>query len=67
MAIAHCRLILHPYHFRSFLLFVFFLVEPGIMVFRFDDGGGAGGFLATGRGDEEDEENVQDQFSHARR
>ena len=65
MAIAHCRLILHPYHFRSFLLFVFFLVEPGAMVFGLDDGGSAGGVLATRGENQQDEENVQGEFSHA--
>lgn len=37
-----------------------------MVVFGFDDRGGAGGFLATGGRDEEDEENVKNQISHAR-
>lgn len=37
-----------------------------MVVLGFDYAAGAGGFLAAGGDDEENKENVQDQFSHAR-
>jgi hypothetical protein len=58
-------LIPHPHCLRPFFLLVFFLIEPGVVVFGFDHGSGAGGVLATGGNNKKYEENVYGQFSHA--
>ena len=63
---SRARLVLHPHDLCPFFLLVFFLVEPGVMVLGFDDGGGASGVLATGgKYQQEEEKNVKGEFSHA--